>query len=391
MPNHPTTLPQDIQNQAKRSGTALNNLNEAWSQIKRPRLRVRLSAAAILISRLPKPKQEAISMIVQSVQKTLLIALVMLVDRIPVPPETGKRRRGRPKTYPDRLFIQALVIMIVKHLHKVHELLTVLAIDTAEMRTLRPMLTVNGRWPTRRTWERRLKALPDTLPAQIGCLGRHLVNLIQPWLTCGRAAACDSTVLRAIGGVWHKKDRQAGVVPHTSIDTDADWTKSGWHGWVYGWKLHIAAAVSTVWIPLAAELTPANIADSEIAFRLLDQLPAEVRFVLGDRHYNTPELRAECHSHDRILIATRYGAYPHTDVGVNVRRIFHKLRSLAIENFNEHFKGIFDMHGQVPTRGKANTRRFALGAVVVYQLALLYRHEHAMPLNVGLKAFLKAA
>jgi hypothetical protein len=34
------------------------------------------------------------------------------------------------------------------------------------------------------------------------------VALIQPWATCGRAAAIDSTVLRAKGGVWHKKDRQ---------------------------------------------------------------------------------------------------------------------------------------------------------------------------------------
>jgi hypothetical protein len=53
--------------------------------------------------------------------------------------------------------------------------------------------------------------------------------------------ALDSTVLWAKGGVWHKKDREAGVVPHTSIDTEAGWTKSGWHGWVYGWKLHMMA------------------------------------------------------------------------------------------------------------------------------------------------------
>jgi hypothetical protein len=47
-------------------------------------------------------------------------------------------------------------------------------------------------------------------------------------------------------------------------------------------------------------------------------------------------------------VTTKYGRYPHTDDGVEVRRIFHKLRSIAMENFNEHFKGIFDGHGQVP-------------------------------------------
>jgi len=37
------------------------------------------------------------------------------------------------------------------------------------------------------------------------------------------------------------------------------------------------------------------------------------------------------------------------------------------------------------------TRRFVLGALLVYQLALLYRHEHGQDLRAGLKAFLKAA
>jgi hypothetical protein len=73
----------------------------------------------------------------------------------------------------------------------------------------------------------RLHAIPETLPAQIGCLGRALVVLIQPWAKCGRAAAIDSTILRARGGVWHKKDREAGTVPHTSIDIEAPGTKSG--------------------------------------------------------------------------------------------------------------------------------------------------------------------
>ncbi len=323
-------------------------------------------------------------------QETLLVMLVMLVDSIPLPPQP-KRGRGHPKEYSDRLFLKALVIMIVRHLHKVYELLSVLEQPTAEMQTLRGLLTENGRYPSRRTWERRLKGLPESLPAQIGCLGRYLVTLIQPWADRGRAAAIDSTVLRANGGVWHKKDREKGVVPHSSIDTQAHWTKSGWHGWVYGWKLHLIAVVAAAWIPLAANLTSANQADNEVAPALIWELPPEARFLLGDLHYNAPNVQEECLKSQRILVATQYGPYPHTDDGVEVRRVFHKLRSLAIENFNEHFKGIFDGHGQVPTKGLNTTKRFALGAIFVYQLALIYRFNHGLDLNIGLKAFIKAA
>jgi len=58
-------------------------------------------------------------------------------------------------------------------------------------------------------------------------------------------------------------------------------------------------------------------------------------------------------------VTSQYGRYPHTGDGVELRRIFHKLRSSAIENFNEQFKGISDGHGQVPTKGLLNTSAFA--------------------------------
>jgi hypothetical protein len=322
-------------------------------------------------------------------QISLLVLHVDLIDAIPSP--AVERARGRPPIYPDRLFLKALVIMLVRDVTTVDGLLAILGQPTPEMQALRERLTCDGRFPTRRTWERRLNALPATLPARIACLGTYLVAHLRPWADGGAAVAIDSTVLHARGGVWHKKDREAGVVPHTSIDTEAHWTKSGWHGWVYGWKLHLVVTVASVWIPLAAELTAANAADNETAPRLLTVLPRAVRFVLGDTNYQDPALHTHCAEADRFLVATRRGRYPHTDDGVEVRRVFHKLRSLAIENFNGQFKGIFDVHGSVPTRGLARTQRFALGAIFVYQLTLLYRFEHGQDLRVGLKAFLKAA
>jgi hypothetical protein len=309
-----------------------------------------------------------------------------------MPEESARRKRGHPKEYTDRLIVKALVVMVIRRLYTAYSLLAFLNQDSDLTNELRGLLTENGRFPVRRTWERRLSALPDTLPGLIGCLGRHLVSLIQPWGSSGKAAAVDSTPLRAKGGVWHKKDRDKGVVPHSTIDTEAYWSQSGYHGWWYGWKLHMGCtAGASLWIPLAADLTPANVYDAIIAPQLQRELPSEVTFVLGDTHYNDDALRADCRLNNRWLVATRRGKYPHSDPGVEVRRIFHKLRSKAIEPFNALFKNIFEWGGQVPVKGLKRVRLIVLGAVFVYQLVLLYQFLHALPLGVNVKPLLRAA
>jgi len=324
-------------------------------------------------------------------QERTLVMLVQSVDTIPLPEPPARPRRGHPIVYADRLFLKALVIMSVKRLTTVYEMLAVLAQDTPEMAALRPLLTQEGQCPNRRTWERRVAALVERLPAIIGCLGRHLVEVLDPWRDQARAAAIDSTVLRAKGGVWHKKDRLAGVVPHTSIDTEAGWTKSGWHGWVYGWKLHVICTAGSVWLPLAADLTAAPDANNVVAPRLTRELPADLRFLLGDQHYRDADLTALCAQRSCVLVVPKGGRYPHDDAGAEVRRVLHKTRSITIENFNEQFKGIFDAHAHVPTRGLAATRRYALGAIFTYQLVVLQRHQQEADLRVGLKAFVRAA
>lgn len=321
----------------------------------------------------------------------ILVTLVTMVERIPMPTAAAKRKRGRQKTYSERLMVKALLIMVIRRLYTAYSLLAFLEQESDTTRALRCLLTEQGRFPSRRTWERRLGALPESLPGLVGCLGRHLVALIQPWVDCGRAVAVDSTPLRAKGGVWHKKDRAAGLVPHSSIDTEAHWSKSGYHGWWYGWKLHLTCTVAAIWIPLSARLTPANEADNVIAPFLLPELPAEVRYILGDTHYNDPALRALCEQDDRWLVTTKPGAYPHEDLGAKVRQVFHQLRSKAIEPFNGLFKNVFEWGGQVPVKGLKRTQLIVLGAILVYQLVLLYQFEHHLPLGKGIKPFLRAA
>jgi hypothetical protein len=287
--------------------------------------------------------------------------------------------------------MKALVIMILRRLYSAYALLSFLDQDDPVPQQLRPLLMEQGRFPSRRTWERRLARLPETLPGVIGSTGRALVILLMPWARQGRAVSFDSPPLQTAGGVWHKKHREPGEIPHSSIDTEAGWSKSGWHGWWYGWKLHLAVTVGAVWIPLAAELTVANHADNEVAPRLLEQLPPEVRSVLGDTHYNDPELRRQCHRRGCELVATRRGSHPHDAGGVAVRKVFHQLRSKAIEPFNGLFKNVFEWRVKMPVKGVQRSQLLALGAVVIYQLVLLYQHECNLPLGKGIKPLLRAA
>lgn len=329
-------------------------------------------------------------------QESALMQMLVLVDEMPLPaPSHARRGRGRGITCPTRLFVKAALIMVAKRLPRVHELLQTLSEPTDEMLRLRKALLDKGKMPSRRTFEQRLTQLASLLPEIIARLGALLTRALYPFAATGRAAAVDSTLLRAKdGAVWHKKHRDSGQVPHTRIDTQAGWSNSGWHGWVYGWKLHVACTVSgATWIPLAARLTPADVYDGQVGPQLVAQLPAEIRFVLGDQHYNGVEMQAACFGRGMELVASRgraQGSYPHSDIGVEVRRLFHQLRSKAIENFNEHFKAIFDSHADVPTKGEVATARFVLTAVLVYQLGLWARHRLGLTTLPGVEALLES-
>ena len=115
--------------------------------------------------------------------------------------------------------------------------------------------------------------------------------------------------------------------------------------------------------------------------------------VADDYRYpaNAPNVSAACLVRVILRVTPHRGAYPHDDSGEQVRRVFHQLRRSTIENFNEQFKAIFNGHDRVPTKGLVATQRYALGAVLVYQLVLWHRHEQGLPLRRGLKAYIKAA
>jgi hypothetical protein len=116
-----------------------------------------------------------------------------------------------------------------------------------------------------------------------------------------------------------------------------------------------------------------------------------VRFVLGNLPYNAPNVREACEP-ERVLVTTKQGAYPQTDAGVDAPHLPQAAQRLDRE-LQREFQWHLRRASSRPTKGQAATARFALGAVLVYQIALLYQFEHGLTLNAGLimKPFLRAA
>jgi hypothetical protein len=165
-------------------------------------------------------------------QETVLVQLIRLVDRIPTPPPPTRRSPGRPIFYSDRLFLKALLIMIVRRLHKVGELLAAVEEPTPQMQSVRSLC-----FPRRGA---SLRGAPSSAGSQglardvaradrlLGAPPGGAASTLGELGTSGGAG--DSTLLEAKGGVWHNKDREKGEVPHSSIESEAHWGKSGWHG-----------------------------------------------------------------------------------------------------------------------------------------------------------------
>ena len=59
-------------------------------------------------------------------REPLLVTLLKMVDRLPMPQQPAKRKRGRPYVYSERLMIKALLIMSIKRLYSAYALLAYL-------------------------------------------------------------------------------------------------------------------------------------------------------------------------------------------------------------------------------------------------------------------------
>ena len=156
------------------------------------------------------------------------------------------RRRGKPLHYSWPSLVLFCMVRLLKGIHS--------------FKAMAAYAQQHYAWfgwqsaPCRQTLARRFEALPAVV-YRLMPLVAQAAQQGQPSVFSFRWAFIDKSVFRAKGGLWHHKHRLLGLVPHPSIDTDASWAKSAYHGWRFGYGLHLVCNQAR--FPLACRVTTA--------------------------------------------------------------------------------------------------------------------------------------
>ncbi len=116
--------------------------------------------------------------------------------------------------------------------------------------------------PHRTTLSRRYQARYPVVQDFITFLGQY-AEALDPLLDSQHLFEAKS-LFKAQGPVWHQSDRQAGRIPEKlrHLDTDATWGKSGYHGWVDGYGLHLTC--NRAGFPKLVRVETATLSESQV-------------------------------------------------------------------------------------------------------------------------------
>jgi len=203
-----------------------------------------------------------------------------------VPPP--KRKRGKQPDFSALSFLLLAVVAVVTKTFCDAELVRVLKADG-------PLRTALGfsRTPHRTTILRRLKTLLPVAEEQIAWCGQQIVKEVAAQEK-QIVSAIDGRMYEALGAKWHSSDRAQQRIPTglRNVDVESYWSKSGYRGWVQGYRLTMQTLVFPEPVPLFAafrsnaegEITTAKTALRENRLLVTDVL-------LGDEAFSDAKFR----------------------------------------------------------------------------------------------------
>ena len=291
--------------------------------------------------------------------------------------------RGRPKMYSDASLLVFYAIMTQKQIPATRRQHYWLYTHPILLETLRL-----PRCPSRLTLGRRYKALAAFI--------REFCEFIADWgVSNGYGfshdlAYEDKSLFKAKGPVWHKKDRAKNHIPKglRNVDKTANWSKSGYHGWVYGYAIHLTTTREG--FPVMFDVLPANVNERKVLDQKQDRIIEKgIKCLVADAGYRDKK-RTAALAEDHVMLLT-------PDLSVEqAAAMFHPMDAMAAAIFNETkasrktaIEPVFDLlskllatqgkHKPLPVSGLAYVSTFLGLGVLLLQLAMLMNVVYGLP------------
>ena len=297
-----------------------------------------------------------------------------------------KPKRGHPFDFKDKSFLIFFLWMQMRHITEF----------SAQHRWLENHLEHRKRLnfkrlPHRTTISRRYKALYHTLEDFIAFVGSFAQDLEPDFRS--KELFEDKSLFKAAGPVWHQKDRKAGHIPDKlrNLDQDATWSKSAYHGWVYGYGLHVTSTENG--FPRLVQVKTASISESQVIqekeahiFKYLDPYS-----VVADNAY-TKAMRIRNWAKDGVVLVTpalkwvkgRYAKNYHRFLQQTENQDLSRLRRTAIEPIFDLIAKLTDAtdnHKQIAMQTLDNVRTYLTLAVFTLQLAMIMNSVWGLPIR----------
>jgi hypothetical protein len=293
--------------------------------------------------------------------------------------------QGHPYVYAEKLLIVFFTIMLLRQIVAFKAQRRWLETHPQERRALGFPAT-----PHRTTLSRRYKTISEVVEAFLRYLGYWGEQLDTAFTS--HILVEDGSLFKAEGPVWHQSDRLQNRIPEglRHLDTQAAWGKSGYHGWVYGYGLHLTCNLKG--FPKLARVEPANVADSTVLEAKTEQLwaygPAAV---VGDNGYFKAMRVRNWAKHGVILLtpATKWKKGRYAKAYHRFRKHpqpaqWLRARGTAVEPMFDllcKVLNVQDNHKQLPLQGLANVTTFLLLAVLAVQISMIVNNVWNRPLR----------
>lgn len=311
----------------------------------------------------------------------MLIKLITLFKEIYKEKPKQTKKIGHPKKYSDTQLALIFLIMQVKRIHSFNGIVRFLSCNK-KICSLIGLQEI----PNRTTLSRRSANVNKRMREIIKSLGGHYCQMMDDIILF---AAQDSTSLKSMGPLWHKKDRKRGIIPENlrGVDKDSKWGFSTSKGFYQGYKWHLNAVFDKdnelIPFPVDAVVTKANVSDFKKARTLYWYLKDNVYVQFADNGYDDNSFFLELLKIKGILFVGSIKGKVKDDVR-KLRLLILKhfqnngykyARNTSIEVLNGRLKSIFALD-PLPVKGKRKVWIWVLSAVISYQLMVLYNIKH---------------